>query len=161
MYSSIAIPLILQILGVIIIIAEFLLPSAGLLTVAACCVFGYSLFIVFNHISTQAGFIFLAVDMIIIPLLVIIGIKMIAQSPAALNKSLSKEDGVTSQDSILQSLLGKTGIVTSDLRPAGKALIEDKRFDVVSAGDYIDKNTLVVVTSVSGNRIVVKKAENK
>ncbi len=161
MYSSITIPLILQILGVIIIIAEFLLPSAGLLTVAACCVFGYSLFIVFKHISAQAGFIFLVVDLIMIPILVIIGIKMIAQSPAALNKSLSKGDGVTSQDSILQSLIGKTGIVTSDLRPAGKALFEDKRFDVVSAGDYIAKNTPVIVMSVDGNRIVVKQTEKK
>jgi membrane-bound serine protease (ClpP class) len=78
----------------------------------------------------------------------------------SLKKSLSKQEGVTSQDTNLQELIGKTGTVINDLRPAGKALIDDKRFDVVSKGDYIDKDTAIIVSSVDGNRIVVEKAEN-
>lgn len=160
MISKLLLPIGLQLLGIIIILAEFLLPSGGLLTLTAAVVFGYSLFYVFNNISPDVGFVFVGVDIIIIPVMVLIGIKILAKSPWSLKKSLSKQEGVTSQDTNLQELIGKTGTVINDLRPAGKALIDDKRFDVVSKGDYIDKDEAIIVTSVDGNRIVVEKAEN-
>jgi len=91
--------------------------------------------------------------------LVFAGIKILANSPVTLKKALSRKDGVTSQDLDLQNLIGKTGIVINDLRPAGRAVIENKRFDVVSEGDYIDKDNKIIVSFISGNRIVVKKME--
>lgn len=160
MISKLMLPIGLQLLGVIIILAELVLPSGGILTLSACAVFGYSLFLVFKNVSPDIGFIFIGVDIILIPILVLIGIKILAHSPVTLKKSLSKKEGVTSQDSDLQNLVGKTGTVINDLRPAGRALIENKRFDVVSEGDYIDKDCSIIVSSVDGNRIVVKKAEN-
>jgi membrane-bound serine protease (ClpP class) len=160
MISKLLLPIGLQLLGIIIILAEFLLPSGGLLTLTAAAVFGYSLFYVFQNISPDVGFVFVGIDILLIPVLVIIGIKILARSPLSLKKSLSKQEGVTSQDTNLRELIGKTGTVINDLRPAGKALIDDKRFDVVSKGDYIDKDAAIIVTSVDGNRIVVEKTEN-
>ena len=49
------IPVLLQLAGVIIIIAEIFLPSGGLLSLMAAGLFGYSLFIVFHDISTMVG----------------------------------------------------------------------------------------------------------
>lgn len=158
MVSKLLLPIGLQLLGVIIILAEFVLPSGGILTVAACAVCGYSLYLVFT-ISTGIGFIFVSADAIIFPILVLIGIKILANSPLTLKKTLSRQEGVTSQDNDLQSLIGKTGTVIRDLRPAGRAIIENKRFDVVSVGDYIEKNNAIIVASVNGNRIVVTKLE--
>ena len=160
MISKLLLPVGLQLLGIIIILAEFILPSGGILSLTAAAVFGYSLFYVFKNVSTDIGFLFLVFDIILIPVLVLIGIKILARSPLALKKSLSKQEGVTSQDSELQALVGKTGTVINDLRPAGKAIIDNKRLDVVSEGDYIDKDATIVVTSVDGNRIVVKAVEN-
>ncbi len=160
MISKLLLPVGLQLLGIIIILAEFILPSGGILSLTAAAVFGYSLFYVFKNVSTDIGFLFLGFDIILIPVLVVIGIKILARSPLALKKSLSKQEGVTSQDKDLQELIGKTGTVINDLRPAGKAIIDNKRFDVVSEGDYIDKDATIIVSSVDGNRIVVKTAEN-
>ena len=160
MINKLLLPVGLQLLGIIIILAEFLLPSGGLLTLTAAAVFGYSLFYVFNNISPDVGFVFVGIDIILIPVMVIIGIKILAKSPLSLKKSLSRQEGVTSQDTNLQELIGKTGTVINDLRPAGKAIIDNKRLDVVSEGDYIDKDATIVVTSVDGNRIVVKAVEN-
>ncbi len=158
MLSKLLLPIGLQLLGVIIILAEFVLPSGGILTVAACAVVGYSLYLVFT-ISTGIGFIFVSADVIIFPILVLIGIKILANSPVTLKKTLSKNEGVTSQGSDLQSLIGKTGSVINDLRPAGRAIIENRRYDVVSEGDYIEKDASIIVASVNGNRIVVKNLE--
>ena len=160
MISKLLLPIGLQLLGIIIILAEFILPSGGILSLTAAIVFGYSLFYVFKNVSPDLGFLFLGFDIILIPVLVLIGIKILARSPLALKKSLSKKEGVTSQDTELQALVGKTGTVINDLRPAGKAFIDNKRLDVVSEGDYIDKDATIVVTSVDGNRIVVKAVEN-
>ncbi|MDM8524684.1 NfeD family protein [Desulfococcaceae bacterium HSG8] len=159
MNTDLILPIVLQLVGVAVIIAEFILPSAGLLTLTAIAAFGYSLFHVFYYISAQAGMFFVAADIIMIPLSVAMGIKMIARSPVTLRKSLTKEDGVTSQDLYLQALIGKPGKTLTDLRPAGKAVIDGVRLDVVSAGDYIGKDNSIMVSAVSGNRIVVKSDE--
>jgi membrane-bound serine protease (ClpP class) len=54
---------------------------------------------------------------------------------------------------------GKRGTVASPLRPAGIADIEGQRVDVVSQGEYIEKDTTVEVVRVDGNRIVVRRAQ--
>lgn len=155
--SKFIIPVLLQLLGVAVIIAEFILPTSGALGVVALAVFGYSLFLVFSGISVEAGFIFLLADLIIIPILVIAGIKTLAKSKVSLHKSLDKGDGASEESAIL---LGKEGITVTDLRPAGIALIEGKRIDVVSKGDFILKDNRVKVTAADGNRIVVRLIEN-
>jgi membrane-bound serine protease (ClpP class) len=53
--------------------------------------------------------------------------------------------------------LGRTGSAVSPLRPAGIAEIDGSRVDVVSDGDFIDAGTVIEVTRVDGNRIVVRR----
>ncbi|HEX3019379.1 MAG TPA: NfeD family protein [Chitinispirillaceae bacterium] len=149
-------PVLLQLLGIVVIIAEFILPSAGMLTIAALGLFGYSLFMVFSSISITAGFIFLVIDLIMVPVLIWIGIRILAASPATLKTTLKSDDGVTVLFQDHQTLLGMDGMAVTDLRPAGTAIINGKRYDVVSNGEYIKKSTTIKVTAVNGNRIVVK-----
>ncbi len=149
-------PVVLQILGIIVIIAEIILPSAGLLTIAALGLFGYSLFLVFTTISVSAGFIFLIADMILVPVFIWIGIKALAASPATLKAALKSEEGASVLLPGYQELLGVEGKVVTDLRPSGTAILNGKRYDVVSNGEYIKKDTPIIVAAINGNRIVVK-----
>jgi membrane-bound serine protease (ClpP class) len=65
-----------------------------------------------------------------------------------------KADGyVAARDE--SSLLGKTGMTTSDLRPGGRVDIDGRPVDVVSEGDYIEAGTPVQVSRIEGARIVV------
>lgn len=59
----------------------------------------------------------------------------------------------------LSFLVGKTGKTLTQLRPTGIALIEDKRYDVITEGEFIPKDELVEVLQVVGNKIVVKKQQ--
>ena len=70
----------------------------------------------------------------------------------------SAEDGFTSAQAF-SDLIGKQGIALNNLRPSGKAEINGNRIDVVTEGDYIEKNSPLIVTEVYGSRIVVR--ENK
>ena len=59
---------------------------------------------------------------------------------------------------VWRGVLGKEGEALSQLRPSGTALIDDKRYVVVTRGELLEKGTQVKVADVAGNRIVVKKA---
>jgi membrane-bound serine protease (ClpP class) len=150
-------PVILQLAGVLIIIAEIFLPSGGLLSLVAAGLFGYSLFIVFHDISTMAGTYFVLADLFIIPILIAVGLKILARSPATLRNTLSSDSGVVSQSSELENFLDCEGKSVTDLHPGGTAIINDQRVDVVSRGEYIDKDKDLVVVEVTGNQIIVRE----
>jgi len=112
---------------------------------------------VFTSVSTTAGIIFTGVDIVIIPVMIIIGIKILSESKLTLKLRLSKQDGVVSQEQGIETFINMEGKAVTDLRPAGIAMIGSKRLDVVTDAEYIDAGTPVVVTNVTGNRIVVEK----
>jgi len=159
MNDSLFLPIVLQLAGIVVIIAEIILPSGGILSIAALGLFGYSLFIVFNEISNTVGFAFVAADLVLIPVLVIVGLKLLARSPVTLRKTLSRKEGVSSQSSELDSYIDMEGTAVTDLRPAGIAVINGKRVDVVTRGEYFEKDSVILVIAVTGNQIIVRKKE--
>ena len=103
--------------------------------------------------------LFVMADLVTIPILVYVGIKFLARSPVTLRARLSKTDGVTSQDAAQNAFLGMEGRTVTDLRPSGVAIIDRQRIDVVTRGEYIERETDIIVTAVRGNQIVVKQKE--
>lgn len=150
------IPALLQVIGIMVIIVEIFIPSLGVLTVIALALLSYSLYIVFTSISITAGIVFTGLDIIIVPLTIVLGIKILAKSPLSLKRELSKHNGVVSQKEKLETYINMKGIAVTDLRPAGMAQINSQRVDVVTDGEYIEADTPVIVTGVAGNRIVVE-----
>ena len=157
--SALILPVILQLAGVVVLIAEIILPSGGILTIIAAGLFGYSLYMVFAGISTFAGMVFVMADVVMLPFVLIIGIKLLAKSPVTLKTNLSKDNGYSSQSEDLDALNGASGIAVTTLRPAGTALINNERVDVVSRGEFIEKGTQVEVIEVEGNQVIVRQAD--
>ena len=73
-----------------------------------------------------------------------------------LNDSISTEDGYVASESRVE-LLGRKLIAYTDLRPAGVAILDNEKLDVVTDGDFIEKGNKIEVIRVEGMRIVVKK----
>lgn len=157
MKSEWIIPLIFQFVGILVIMAEALLPSGGILAVIAAGLLGYSIYTVFSAISFEAGMMIVLADIIILPIAALFGLKMLARSPLSLQSSLRKSQGVVSYDEALTDLAGKEGVSLTNLRPSGTARIDGKRIDVVTRGDYIEKGETVEVLKVEGSRVVVGK----
>ncbi len=57
----------------------------------------------------------------------------------------------------LDELIGKEGIALTILRPAGTAVIGDQKVDVVTDGQFIEKDSKVKVVKVEGIKVVVKE----
>jgi len=55
----------------------------------------------------------------------------------------------------LEEMVGKSGVAITFLRPAGTALIEGQRVDVVTPGNFIDKDAEITIIRIDGNRVVV------
>jgi membrane-bound serine protease (ClpP class) len=67
------------------------------------------------------------------------------------------ESGFSSSSAAIEDLLGVEGVAMSPLRPSGIARLNDRRYDVVTRGEMLEKGTAIKVIEVSGNRIVVKR----
>lgn len=75
-----------------------------------------------------------------------------------LGSQQKRDEGFTSAKTE-NSLLGKVGTAQTNLRPAGSALIDGKKYDVLADGEFLQKGDSIVVTSVSGIKVTVKKKE--
>ena len=73
----------------------------------------------------------------------------------ALKTELGKETGFISQDITMSELVGKTGISTTFLRPAGKVLIDDEIYDAISEFGFIEKDTEIKVIRFENSQLVV------
>ncbi|MCW5644175.1 MAG: hypothetical protein KIT63_18900 [Rhodoferax sp.] len=75
-----------------------------------------------------------------------------------LDTGLGAAQGYASAPETDQRLLGRHGVTATPLHPAGIALIDGTRVDVVSNGSLIEAGQPVVVDKVDGNRVVVVPA---
>ena len=56
--------------------------------------------------------------------------------------------------------VGDKGVVTKILRPTGSAKIGDEIYDVITDGEFIDKDEEIIVTEIKGNRILVIRSSD-
>ena len=148
---------LLQLAGTVAIIAECIIPSFGLITIAAGALFLLSTHLVFAKVSAGAGFILVAADLFLIPAAVFFGLKLLARSPATLTKQLKKEDGASSHPESFACLMGVKGKALTHLRPSGTALLEGRRVDVITRGEYIEQESSIEVIAVAANRVTVRQ----
>ncbi len=157
--------ILLFLVGIGIAIVELFIPSMGILALGAGAAFVSSIIVAFGE-STTLGVIFLVGTVIVVPTLFIVAFKVLPSTPMGRRLFLSAPDrssvkaGSDVSSDPLHALLGRKGRTTSDLRPAGLVEIDGRRLDVITAGEWIEAGTDVVVTEVEGNRVVVRAEED-
>ena len=77
-----------------------------------------------------------------------------------MQESQLKDEGyIASRD--YGQYLGKLGTALSPLRPAGIGLFEGERLDVVSDGDFIDKDVSIEIIRIDGYRLIVRPVKKR
>ncbi|MBX9973085.1 nodulation protein NfeD [Cytobacillus firmus] len=153
--------LILFVIGIGLIIAEFFLPGgiAGIAGIAA--VLG-SLFLAADNAAHMGMSILIAMGVSVLASILMIkvfGKKMKFFKKIILTDSTNTEKGYISNKSRLE-LIGLEGYALTSLRPSGTVVIGDERIDVVSEGGFILKGAKVKVVKAEGSRIVVREVSN-
>ena len=91
-------------------------------------------------------------------LLIVIGLSTFTLKYFVLRTELGSDEGYNSAaKEDYSEYLGQTGVALTVLRPAGTAMIENKRLDVVSVGDFIEVDVPIQVVNVEGSKIMVEK----
>jgi membrane-bound serine protease (ClpP class) len=92
--------------------------------------------------------------LVIVAVLIAIVVKLVRA--LILKTSQNSADGFQAAPQELAALAGQSGQSLSPLRPAGVALIDGQRVDVVTNGGFIESETEVEVVAVEGSRVVVR-----
>lgn len=160
------IEIIIFVLGLILLLIEiFVIPGFGIFGIIGIALMIAGLFlglisdfpiVDMNLISLaiiQLAFTFFATA-IVIALLIKFLPKTNMFNKLILQEKVKEKSGYAIKEKFID-LIGKEGIALTDLRPSGTALIDGKRIDVVTEGDYITHNTSIIVKSVEDSKIVV------
>lgn len=152
--------LILFLLGFILMVAELFVPSFGILGVTGIISLGLGISLA--AYDTSYGLFSLGTAIIINIILFIILVKYFGHrgvwNKFILKDEQKKETGYVSHNKD-KNLLGKTGKTLTKLRPAGVAIIDGHRYDVVSEGTLIDYDKNIEVIMIEGTRIVVREID--
>jgi len=152
-------PILLLGLGLAFVVAEVLFPSFGVLSVLATLSIVAAVAMAFKE-STQTGIQFLVAVVILVPSMIMLGLKVFPRSPigkkmVASGLSFESENATDPRD---LELVGEVGEVEAPCRPAGMVRIGSRRVDVVTRGEFIESGERVQVAEVLGNRVVVVRA---
>ena len=148
--------------GFLFVGIETLIPGFGAPGILGGCCLVAGVFLIAD--SVQEAVIIVAVVLLLLAVLIFTLVTLLAKgrlkTPIILNDKMNKEEGYISSTD-LQYLVGKKGVVTTDLHPAGKVRIEDVEFDVISDGAFLEKGTLVEIYKISNSSLVVRKARQE
>ena len=146
----------LLICGLFLIGIEIFVPGGVLGIFGAAALIGAAGF-GFTIFPLWLGWLSVFVILALAGLAVFVWMKYLPQSPIGRMLSLSQKIEKKDQDDSPWKP-GMTGTAQSELRPAGKAMIEGQRADVIADDSaWIEHDAAVEITRVSGNRIYVKE----
>lgn len=149
--------IILFIGGLVLILFELYTPGVGIFGIAGVIAVFASLFLTLGANATAINM--LAISLAVAIVIFLLLLKHLPSSKLwsrlILKDAATKNAGFSSSQDYSQ-YLGKTGITSTGLRPAGAVIIDGVQLDVVSEGQYVEPNTLVKVVNITGNRIVVR-----
>ena len=144
--------------GMLLIGAEIFVPGAVIGSLGALCLVAGA-WMAFTISPALGGYVTAGV-VLLVGITVVLWIKFFPRSPIGRSMTLS-EDGKTFKASDSHAaLVGKDGVAQSDLRPAGYALIDGKRVDVITEGGLVPSGASIRVVRVEGNRIIVRKQDS-
>ena len=151
------------IVGVALLLIElFVIPGFGIAGIAGIGLMLGSVFFVFRSAYKFETAMFTMSSAIILAFVLAIGLSYLLPKTRAwnhlvLSTAMDSSSGFHSAPrEDFQVYVGKTGVALTPLRPAGTVRVDDTRLDVVTAGDFIVRDTPVKIINVEGSKIFVE-----
>jgi membrane-bound ClpP family serine protease len=157
------IPFILLALGLILILIEFYVPGAIMGTLGGILILSSIILFASESSSPIAIALFIIGTAISVGLLIRFALwRIVHAKPGYSIYSDNDQEGYQAS-SYDPTVIGKTGIVLSDLKPGGYIVVEGKQHQAISISGYISKGTEVIAVSGQEESLIVKliKKESK
>ena len=155
------VPTILIALGILLVFIEILiLPGFGAAGVPGIVLFCVGIGMIWVKSGVKIALLFTSIALIFVIPIAIIVLTLIRDTAIGktfiLNASESSDQGYHAAPKELTTLVGKSGKTVTPLRPAGVALINGQRVDIVTQGEFVEPETEIEVIQVEGSRVVVR-----
>ncbi len=149
--------IVIFLIGCILLGLEIFVPSFGIIGIAGLSFIILGIFLAVGDIFTGILTLSIAVIISTIFLYVFIkhGYKHRLFEPIILKVSKPEKD--PDQQIERRAVVGEKGIAESALRPSGVMNIGERRIDVVTQGEFIEKGENIIIVSVNGNVIKVRR----
>jgi len=161
--------LLLVAVGVVLLALELLvIPGFGIAGVAGLVALAAGFILATTGAGATAAALMLAATRVVFALIAaivlgLLSLRFLGRLPVGrklvLETGLDAQHGYQSAPDADRRWLGRRGVAMALLHPAGYALIDGQRVDVVSEGEPVDAGAAVEVVRVDGNRIVVRRVD--
>jgi membrane-bound serine protease (ClpP class) len=148
--------------GVLAIILEVFVPSAGIIGIAGLGSIIASIVIAYQRLGNLIGSIYLAVVLVLVPVFIVVYFRFFPRSPVGRWLiSQDRQDPEKGYSSFTPEkyvdLIGKEGTSLTILRPVGTVRIDGQKYSAVTGGEFIEKDKPIKVVKVEGSRVVVRQ----
>ena len=148
-------------LGVLLLFIEIaLLPGFGAAGIPGILLIVVGIGLVWTRFGLRTSLIYGSATIALTIPLAVLGLWLFRRTRLGrsfiLDSTANRAEGFQASPQHLINLVGKSGKSITPLRPAGTALINNQRVDVVTLGDYVDAEVEVEVVLVEGTRVVVR-----
>ncbi len=153
----------LFILGLLLLVIEMFIPGFGVFGVAGILSIIASMIMAFP--SPKQALVSILIALVASGVIIYFLVKYMIKTPIfdriILGTKQAKSEGYVATNKDIGELLGVKGKAVTSLRPAGVAIIGERKVDVVTEGEFVPIGSDVVVIRVEGNKIIVKSTEKE
>jgi membrane-bound ClpP family serine protease len=152
--------LIMFTLGVIMLLAEILLPSGGVLVVVSLLFFALGVGIILARGTTTEAVVAVAGLAVGLPAAGFVAVS--AWRRMAIGTVLPEDataPAVVAGAAELESLKGRTGKTVSPMRPSGTVEFDGRRVDAMTEGVMLDAGVWVRCLEVKGGKVLVRQMD--
>ena len=135
---------------------EFFVPGGILALIGAVVLIGGAVLFFFETNSPLFSFIYVLSFLLLAGVICYLALKHIRKSGKKDSFFLQNDQEGYSSAKMEEDLMGKEGVVSTELKPAGHIRIEEKVYQAVSQGAFLPKGSLVEVIQMRGSHVVVK-----
>ena len=149
---SVTMIVVLFLCGLVAMVIELFIPGGILGTIGFLAAAGMVVY-AFASGHTATGGILTGAILAFIPVWFLLWKEVLGRFMAITDSEKDFRSGTEVND----SLMGKQGTTVTSLHPTGVAIIDDRRYHVMTRGEMVDKGARVEVIDTTGNRTVVKE----
>jgi membrane-bound serine protease (ClpP class) len=160
--DSLTVAYLLIALGLILLAAELVLPTSGMLFLGSTLCLLAGVVMTFYYGDASTGAVTLLCVFVAVPVLLTLGMYYWPRTPMGRRLILPDQDATIAQMPVhleLEQLRGRYGKASSDLRPSGVVDFDGKRIDVITEGMMVAAGGWVRCVDVRAGKVVVRPSE--
>ena len=156
----------LAVLGFCLIVAEFFVPSGGMIALSCAGSFVASVVCAYSAWYPNSPTIFWSFTLglgVLIPSFLVLFLRTLESTSLGNNLLLPKTDSETvipyqGEAAILDRLIGRVGTTLTQMNPGGMVRVENERLHATTEGLLLMLGETIEVIGIRGNSVIVKRA---